>query len=235
LAETINQPQEDARLQVPREFFLGIISGMEEAVQDCIYDLFFNLGEVGVSEWEDRKSKEVAIPSAMSGQTIHHEVNRNLKHVMVIICVAARAEHVLRDITTSQESDDLMEALRKKGIEFKRYLILKENQKPYVNSKSFAEYIKSISIPHITRICAARGTEQEGAVLLMDNCLRSHKSDMRNLVKTARVAVVIFALHNTQSFQLLDLTLFGIFARAEKCHLSFSDLGRRSISCTKYI
>jgi hypothetical protein len=47
LAETISEPQEDARLQVPREFLLGTIGGMEEAVQDYARDLVFNLDEVG--------------------------------------------------------------------------------------------------------------------------------------------------------------------------------------------
>jgi hypothetical protein len=72
----------------------------------------------------------------------------------------------------SQESDDLQEALRKKSIEieFGQYLSLKNSQKPYVKGKSFAEYVKSTFIPHVTRIRAERGIEQEEAVLLMDNC-----------------------------------------------------------------
>jgi hypothetical protein len=49
---------------------------MEEAVQGCIGDLVFNLDEVGVgiSEWEDRKSKKVVVSTAMGRQTRHHGV-----------------------------------------------------------------------------------------------------------------------------------------------------------------
>jgi hypothetical protein len=66
LAERISKPQEDAGLQVPREFLFGTISRMEEAVKSCSHDLVFNLDEVGagVSEWEDRKSKKVIVPTA---------------------------------------------------------------------------------------------------------------------------------------------------------------------------
>jgi hypothetical protein len=46
--------QEGTRLQMPRKFLLGPISGMKEAVQGHTCDLVFNLDEVGVSE--DRKS-----------------------------------------------------------------------------------------------------------------------------------------------------------------------------------
>jgi hypothetical protein len=121
---------------------------MEEAVQGCIRDLVFNLDEIGFSEWEDRKSKKVSVHSAISSQTIHHGVNRKMKHITVITRVAASRKHVLPYIITSQEPEGLREALRKKGIEFRWHLILKKNQKPYVNSKYFAEYIKSIFIAH---------------------------------------------------------------------------------------
>jgi hypothetical protein len=34
---------------------------MAGVVQGCIHDLVFNLDEIGVSEWEDRKSKKVVV------------------------------------------------------------------------------------------------------------------------------------------------------------------------------
>jgi hypothetical protein len=142
LTETISKPQEDARLQVRREFFLRTISGMEDAMQGCIRDLVFNLHEIGVSEWEDCKSKKVVVPSAMSSHVIHHGVNRNRKHITVITCVAANGEHVIPCIVMSQESHNLQKVLRKKGVEFGWHLALKTNQKLYISSKSFAECIK---------------------------------------------------------------------------------------------
>jgi hypothetical protein len=66
-------------------------------VESYVYDLVFNLGEirVGVSEWEDRKSKKIVVPTSIGSQTIHHGVNRNLKHITVIKCIAASLEHVI--------------------------------------------------------------------------------------------------------------------------------------------
>jgi hypothetical protein len=48
---------------------------------------------------------------------------------------------------------------------------------------------------------------------------------VRDLLNTAGVRVVTFAPHTPQIFQLLDLTLFGIFKQEGKYHLPFSDLG----------
>jgi hypothetical protein len=72
-----------------------------------------------------------------------------------------RTRDVIHSCATSQESDDLREVLRKEGIElgFGRHLILMKSQKPYVNSKCLAEYVKSTFIPHVTRIRAERGIE----------------------------------------------------------------------------
>jgi hypothetical protein len=91
---------------------------MEEAVHGCVCDLVFDLDEIGVSEWEDRKSMKVVVPTSMGRQRIHDEVNRNLKHITVITCVAMRGKYVILYIMMSQESDDSQRALRKKSIEF---------------------------------------------------------------------------------------------------------------------
>jgi hypothetical protein len=49
-------------------------------------------------------------------------------------------------------SDDLREALKKKGIEFRQHLILTKSQKPDVNGNSFAESVKSPFVTHVARI-----------------------------------------------------------------------------------
>jgi hypothetical protein len=96
---------------------------MEEAIQGCVRDLVFNLDEVGVSEWEDPKSKKAVIAIGRDSQIIHYGLSRNLKHIIFITCVAASGEHVIPDTITSQdsihsqESDDVVKAPKKKGIE----------------------------------------------------------------------------------------------------------------------
>jgi hypothetical protein len=55
VAETISKPQEDARLQVLREFLLGTIIGMEEWKTQCraVFAIWFltrTMDQVGVSE-----------------------------------------------------------------------------------------------------------------------------------------------------------------------------------------
>jgi hypothetical protein len=47
----------------------------------------FNLDEVGISDWEDRKTKKAIALAAMLRPTIHHGVFRNVKYILVIACM----------------------------------------------------------------------------------------------------------------------------------------------------
>jgi hypothetical protein len=47
---------------------------------------------VDVSEWENLTAKSVIASKSMSAEKIHHKINRNLKQVSVIACIAAAGE-----------------------------------------------------------------------------------------------------------------------------------------------
>jgi hypothetical protein len=54
--------QEGQRSQVPGVFLERITQDMHEYLQGCVAELVFNLDEVGISDWEDRKTKESYCP-----------------------------------------------------------------------------------------------------------------------------------------------------------------------------
>jgi hypothetical protein len=64
-------------------------------------ELVFNLDEVGLSEWEDRKDRKVIVPMTMDGQTIHHRASRNVKHISIITCITAGGESLTPYIVPS--------------------------------------------------------------------------------------------------------------------------------------
>jgi hypothetical protein len=93
LIETMSCPQEGQRSQVSRAFPERIIQDLHNYVQGCVAELVFNLDEVGISDWEDRKTKKVTVPAAMPGQTIHYGVSRNVKHISMIACMWLLENH----------------------------------------------------------------------------------------------------------------------------------------------
>jgi hypothetical protein len=63
-----------------------------------VAELVFNLDEVGISDWEDRKTKTAIVSATRRGQTIHHEISRTVKHISAIACVSAAGESLTPDI-----------------------------------------------------------------------------------------------------------------------------------------
>jgi hypothetical protein len=69
-----------------------------------------------------------------------------------------------------EESGNLRERLKIKGIEFERHLILRKSGKPYVNSKTFLDCVKSTFISHVMKVHVEKGIKEREVVLLMNNC-----------------------------------------------------------------
>jgi hypothetical protein len=188
-----------------------------------VADLVFNLDEVGISDLEGRKTKKVVVPAAMLGQTIHHGVSRKVKHISVIVCVWAAGASLLPYIVTSQNSPVVQEHLKKQGACLDRDMILKFNQKPYINAGSFLDDIRTISLPYVDMLRGLVVFAQQPAVLLMDDCSVNVSDDVIRILTETNVRVITFASHTIQIFQVLDLTLFGVLKRRPRCELPFDD------------
>jgi hypothetical protein len=83
--ETKSVPQENPRLEMPRDFLEAAIEAFLDYVHNACAELVFNLDEIGISECEDRIEKRVIVPLAMKGQRILHSIHRNLKHISAVI------------------------------------------------------------------------------------------------------------------------------------------------------
>jgi hypothetical protein len=102
LIEVKSPPEEQPHLQVPQIFPDETRSWIQEAVNGRLIGGVFNLDEVGSSEWEDHKSKNVLVPVTSAGQTVHHGISRNLKHITIITCVSTRSGCLVPSMIRSQ-------------------------------------------------------------------------------------------------------------------------------------
>jgi hypothetical protein len=172
-------------------------------------ELVFNLDEVGMSDWEDRKDEKVVVPTALDGQTIHHRVSRNVRHISIITCISAGGESLTPYIVTSQDSERVREMLKRRGVRLGVDFVLRHRSKPYVNGKMFLEYINIIFIPYLNELRESEEFAECEAVLLMDNCSPHMREAIIALLTDARVRVATFATYITQISQVLDVVLFG--------------------------
>jgi hypothetical protein len=182
-----------------------------------------NLEEVGGSDWEDRKTKEVIAFAAMFGQTIHQGVSRNVKSISVIACLSAARESLLHYMVRSQNSSTVQKYLTEQGIRFGGDFALKFDQKPCFKAGIFIADIRTIISSYLDSFRGRAVVAQEIAVLLRAHCSAYVTGDVLRILTEARVRVITFAPHTTQVFQILDLTLFGVLKRCTRYELTFDD------------
>jgi hypothetical protein len=115
-------------------------------------ELGFNLDEVEMSEWEDRKVRKVIVPTTMDGQTIHHPASRSVRHISIITYINAAGESLTPYIITSQDSDAIRKRLMIHGVRLSVDFVLRHRSKPCVSRKVFFEYVDAVFVPYLNEM-----------------------------------------------------------------------------------
>jgi hypothetical protein len=150
-------------------------------------ELVFNLDEVGMSEWEDRKERKVTVPRRMEDQTIHHRESRSVGYISIVTCITAGGESLTPYIVTSQDSDAIRKRLMSRGVRLGVDFVLRQRLKPYVSRNLFLEYINTIFVPYLNELRESEEFEACEAVLLMDNCSPHVSDDFVAVLTNVRV------------------------------------------------
>jgi hypothetical protein len=170
-----NHPNEKCRSRTAafpstRVFLDRRVQNLNEHVQRCFAKLEFNLDEVCISHWEDRKTRTVIEPSTMRGQTIHHGISRIVNHISVIVCVSAAEESLTPSIITSQDLASVREQLKKHSVRFGADFVLKSNTTLYINPIIFLDYIRAVFLLNLAELRTSDDFAEEIGVL--QSCIK---------------------------------------------------------------
>jgi hypothetical protein len=117
---------------------------------------------------EERQMTLIGMLFAMSGQVIHHGVQRNLKHISIIAYLSAGRESIISYIITFHDSESFCNRLKKPRVRFGVDFLLKSRQKPYVNANIFKDYIKCVFISYLNELRSSEQFADQATMLLMD-------------------------------------------------------------------
>jgi hypothetical protein len=67
--------------------------------------------------------------------------------------VSAARESFTPSTVRWHNSSPIQEHLKKQGVRFVRYLIVKANQSPVINADIFLDYIMTVFLPHLVWLC----------------------------------------------------------------------------------
>jgi hypothetical protein len=81
----------------------------------------------------------------------------------------------------------------------------------------------TVLLPNLVELRMLDGFAEETGVLLMDNCPSVFADDRISLLTEARVPVITLTPHTTQTFQVLDVTIFGVLKRPPRYQLPSED------------
>ena len=210
LKKATSFPQEDTRLTVPVEFLVQHIENMNEIVNGVCSELLFNLDEMGSSDWEDRKTKKVIVPNEADPKSIFHKTSRKFKHQTLLSIISAGGDALTPLIITSTNVE---KDLNKLGYRSGEDAIFKVRSPAYIDENIFLEYIQSVFIPYVKTIRENPVFTKEPRVLLMDSCSSHLNPELLALLGANGIKVVTYPAHTTNTFQPLDLSLFGIIKK----------------------
>jgi hypothetical protein len=176
-------------------------------------ELVFNLDEVSMSDWENRKEKKVMVSTMIDSQTIYHRASRSVRYISIITYITAGGESLTPYIMRSQDSDAIRKRLMHQGVRLGVDFVLRQRSKPYVSRMFFLEYINTIFVPYLNKLRESEEFEACEAVILMDNCSPHVLDDIVAILISVRVRIIIFAPHTTQIFQMLDVVLFDVLKK----------------------
>jgi hypothetical protein len=179
---------------------------MHKTIQGCAADLVFNLDEVGISDWEDRKPKTVGVPITARAQTIHSRISRNVKHISVVSCTSAGGvcfSPVQSDMSRIRRSSPRPGGhwdAKEEGFD------LKSGDIPSIKANLFENCIQIVFRPRPASTRPTRNLREKDGRWVMDNCSPLLARIVVKLPWTARVRPITFAAHAMQIFQIFDLT-----------------------------
>jgi hypothetical protein len=120
---------------------------------------------------------------------------------------------------SSQINAAVETTVKREGFRVGVDLILRQRNKPYMNSTLLFEHAKTVLLPDVDELRTNEEFADKDAVLLMDNCSIHVRPDTSQLLADHRFKVITFPLHTSHIFQSLDVSLFGNFKRKTKYKL----------------
>ena len=198
---------------VPRAYLEQHIMLMKSTVENKLSELVFNLDEVGSSDWEDRKPKNVIVPRLVSPDDVYHAVSRRYRHITLLACVSAAGDALTPMIIVGSNVPD---SIWRHGLREDEDVMIRTRQPAYIDESLFYEYITSVFIPYVLNLRQKPEFAAEKAVLLMDSASPHVSERVLRVLGQNDIVAIVFPAHTTNIFQALDLVFFAALKKMNK-------------------
>jgi hypothetical protein len=160
-------PQENPRLQVPKQFLDDYVKIIKEYVPLVPTELIFNINECGFSDWEERRPKPVLIPAEFEGSVLHYPVNRAIIHQSLICCITTAGNtYCPLLVSTGHSITQVFNHGPRDRIDLKTQIA----KSAYVTKEVFESYVDTVLMPAVESNRTLNGCNNKPAIIFCDNC-----------------------------------------------------------------
>lgn len=213
IQKTVVSPQESMRFQIPRCYLMEYIDLIEKIIGITPAKYIYNIDEVGLSDWEERKPKIVIIPNNLPQKQLHYPINRNLSHITLLVMINADGDaEIPLMISKEKNAEKIFEKGVRKDIDLK----LKIQNSAYVTTESFKEYILEYFVPKFIQEKISDEKENLPAIIFLDNCKAHLDENLLKILAENKILVITYPPHTSHVFQVLDKLLFGVLKKHKK-------------------
>jgi hypothetical protein len=182
-------------LQVPQAFLHRTVENLKEYVQGCTTELVFNIDEVGISDWEDCKTRNIMVPDHARRGDRSLNISRSQTYFGDCSCLCDwKITHPVDNHVAGFSSGSRAAQVERCCV---RNGFGPEIESEAINQhRNLRDQIRTASLPNLAELHALDEFAEEAAVLLTDNW-SSHKTcDMIGFLTEGGVRVI--TLHYTQ-------------------------------------
>jgi hypothetical protein len=195
---------------VPRADFEEHIQLAKLVIAEKFSELVFNLGEVGSSDWEDRKPKTVIVPRSVSTDEVYHSLSRRYRHVTLLACVAAAGDAITPMIISAFP---IPASLWAQGLQQDEDAMMRVRQPAYIDENLFSESISQVFVPYVSNLREKPEFANKTAVSPMDSASPHVSEKVLQLLDRNKIMAIVFPAHTTNIFRALDLVFSGVLKK----------------------
>jgi hypothetical protein len=138
--------QELSRRQIPQSYLDHCLALIKFWVPLVPVEFIFNLDETGLSDWEERKSRPVLIPTTVENADLHYPANRGIRYQTLLCYVSASGNaHCPLLLCSKTAALSIYHMGILNGIDLR----IKIQSSRYLNKKLLPEYVCEVFLPAV--------------------------------------------------------------------------------------
>ena len=206
-------PTDQQRLTVERRDVEAYYNALEEQIRGLYPALVFNMDEMGVELFADRKEVKAFVrPNQVAADgTVQVGLPRSARRCTLVACISPNGDAMIPTILTKTKT--VHSLLFDRGFSLNELRVF-STENSFITGNIFSRWVNEVFLPTVekkrARLRKMMGDFNDKAVLVMDGCSAHKIEPFIEAFQQRRIGVVFLVPHTSHLTQALDLGIFAV-------------------------